>query len=107
MAHDTNPADDAMKHQGGQGPGQGRGANPGEVHPGHADEATGEEGTGPGRTTTGAPEERSKERRRQQQAEERSNEADAGVASEQEGRKRPGADKQRQRDLGDAGIATH
>jgi len=92
-------------HQGGQGPGQGRGANPGEVHADdmrdRADEVPGEDGTGPGLSTglhgrkgkgTDTP------------AEERSKEADAGVAGEQEGHAQLGREE-RKHLHGDAGVA--
>jgi hypothetical protein len=86
-------------HQGGQGPGQGRGANPGEIH---SDQVPGEEGTGPGLSTglrgrkgKGTP---------QLEAEQRSKEADAGVADEQEGPDHLGREE-RKHLHGDAGVA--
>jgi len=88
--------DDEMR-QGGQGPGQGRGANAGEVH---ADEIPGEDGTGPGLSSglhgkrTKSVEERARE--------ERSKKADAGIATEQEG---PTLGKEELKHLpGDAGV---
>ena len=86
-------------HQGGQGPGQGRGANAGEVH---WDEVAGEEGTGPGLSTglhgrkgKGVP---------SPDAEKRSKEADAGVADEQEGAAELGPEELKHLH-GDAGVA--
>jgi hypothetical protein len=87
---------DNRDKQGGQGPGRGRGANAGEAH---LDEVPGEEGTGPG-LSTGLHGRKGKG----MDAEERSKEADAGVADEQEGQPELGAEEKKHLH-GDAGIA--